>query len=377
MVRGVAIGLLPNRLVLGNSMEKIQVRLKDKDLVNRLGATPVVPYPWAMERIREGLAEIYQSPKEHKPIETPCFVASVTAPVTQVAPTVIKKRPEIVWVQDYNIMGGAELSSRQVINVGKRLGFDIHVLTPQGFNLGILRNAKLLIINNIWTFDSTQMIEIKRAIFEFRVPYIKYEHDMREIYDSRLSFSRRLFKHSKMNIFISPLHLQEYQKKIYDMSPPYTFPLAIDVDRFKPNPKIKRDMKKVVHASGNLHNKGAVTLLSMTKHRKDMKFEIYIGDNNLIAQMFAKVKNVVIKTRVDNDEMPNIYSSAGYLVHVPPAVWAGERVVLEAALCGCKLIINDNVGHKSWGWDLEDIDALRAKLKVAPYDFWRKVEKVM
>lgn len=362
----------------------VQIRLINKDLAVRFGAYPTVPYPWAMKQVKAGHAEFY-NPSPTKPSgnghKKP---AHLLAPAVQEEPIiavtktkVLRKYPEIVWVQDSNFMGGAELSSQQVIKIGEKLGFDIFTLTPHNFELGILRNAKLLIINNIWTFNVTQMVEIKRAIFEFQRPYIKYEHDMRELYNDRLSFSRRLFKHSKMNVFISPLHLQEYQQKIYEMSPSHTFPLAIDVDKFKPNPKIKRGMKKVVHASGNLHNKGHQKLLAMTVQRPDMKFDIFVGQNKLITQMFAGQKNVRLRQRLDIDKMPDVYSSAGYLVHLPIGAWAGERVVLEAALCGCKLIINDNVGHKSWGWDFKDTAALRAKLKQAPYEFWREVEKVL
>jgi len=365
-------------------METVQIRLTDRDLADRFGPYPTVPYGWAMKRVKEGRAEFYNPPPKkpsgngHKKPAHLLIPTIQEQPVVAVTETkILRSYPEIAWLQDANIMGGAELSSQQVINIGEKLGFDIYTLTPQNFDLGILRNAKLLIINNIWTFNITQMVEIKRAVFEFQVPYIKYEHDMRELYSERLSFSRRLFKHSKMNVFISPLHLQEYQNKIYDMRPSYTFPLAIDVDKFKPNPKIKRDMKRVVHTSGNLHNKGHQKLLAMTKQRPDMKFEIFVGENKLITQMFAGQKNVKLRKRLDIDKMPDVYSGAGYLVHLPIGIWAGERVVLEAALCGCKLIINDNVGHKSWGWDFDDTEALRAKLRQAPYGFWGEVEGIL
>lgn len=351
----------------------IQVRLKNKDLIGRMGLNPLVPYDWAMQRISEGLAEIYQKPRSVKPMAHSQQVAAQEP----VGKSSLRAYPEIAWIQDNNIEGGAELSGKQVIRIGESLGFDIHVVTPQNFNFAIIRKAKLLIINNIWTFNPTQMIEIKRAIFEFQVPYVRYEHDMRELYDSRLSFSRGLFKHSKLNVFISPLHIQEYQKKIFDMAPSVVYPLAIDVDKFKPNPSIKRNMKKAVHASGNLHNKGAVNLLSMVKQRRDMQFIIFTGDNKIINQMFAGQKNVRLRQRISNEEMADVYTGAGYLVHVPTGIWAGERVVLEAALCGCKLMINDNVGHKSWNWDFENVEVLRVKLRAAPYDFWRKIGEVM
>lgn len=359
-------------------MQKVKIKFNHADLRQMFGAVAEFPYDMAMDKIAKGQATLYHPPQpipanvkgQGKPLQRPQQNIN-TSKIKVIRP------PEIVWVQDANIMGGAELSSHQVITIGERLGFNIQLLTPQSFNLGLLRNAKLLILNNIWSFDASQMVEIKRAIFEFQVPYVKYEHDMREvIYEDRLSFSRRLFKNSKMNVFLSPLHLQEYQKKIYEMSPCITLPLAIDVDKFIPNPKIKRDMNKTVHTSGNLHNKGAMPLLAMTKQHPEMKFDIFVGDNNQVSQLFAQQKNVRLMPRTDNDKMADVYSGAGYVAHAPTDVWAGERVVLEAALCGCKLILNDNVGHKSWGWDLRDTQALRKTLRQAPYTFWQHIEKL-
>lgn len=361
-------------------MPKVKVKFHHADLRQMFGAIAELPYDMAMQRIAKGQASLYHPPQEFPANENKQdkLVCQQPQQNVNIAKTKVIRFPEIVWVQDANIMGGAELSSNQVISVGKKLGFDIQMVTPQSFELGLLRNAKLLILNNIWSFNPSQMVELKRAIFEFQRPYVKYEHDMREvIYDDRLSFSRRLFRNSKLNVFLSPLHLQEYQNKIYEMSTCVTLPLAIDVDKFNPNPKIKRNMKKTVHASGNLHNKGAMTLLAMTKHHPEVQFDIFAGDNRQVEQLFAQQKNVRLMPRMENHEMADVYSGAGYVVHLPPDVWAGERVVLEAALCGCKLITNDNVGHKSWGWDLEDTDSLRETLIQAPYEFWREVEKVL
>ena len=354
--------------------EKVRVRIIKQDLISQFGTTPIVPYNWAMARIKKGHAVLYQPvQKDVSPPPKKQIVSTATDPGT----TVQSKQPDIVWVQDNNFMGGAELSSQHVINVGKELGFDIGMITPQSFNIAVLRRAKLIVLNNMFTFNPSQFAEINRTIFEFQVPYVKYEHDMRELYDDRLSFSRRLFANSKMNVFISPLQNSKYHDIIYDMGYTVTLPLAIDTSEFYPSPKIKRIKNKAVHTSSNLHNKGAATLLSMVKAHNELSFDIYPGENDYILQMISEILNVTLKPRVSHDKMSDIYNEAEYLVHVPTGVWAGERVVLEAALCGCKLIINDNVGHKSWGWDFTDTESLRATLNDAPYAFWREIEGVM
>jgi hypothetical protein len=62
---------------------------------------------------------------------------------------------------------------------------------------------------------------------------------------------------------------------------------------------------------------------------------------------------------------------------MPDIVCAGERVVFEAALCGCAVEMNGNVGHKSWNYDLSDTETLRETLRDAPFAFWRAVERYM
>lgn len=352
--------------------DKVKIRLTHPDLINRFGITPTVPYSWAMEKIKNGHAVLF------RPSDPPKVSQSnPVSPAQHIITHNPQKSYEIVWVQDYNFIGGAELSSQLVIDVGKDLGFDICMITPQNFDLRTLRRAKLLILNNIFTFTGTQMAELKRTIFEFQVPYVKYEHDMRETYPERLSFSRRLFAHSKMNVLISPLQKEVYCGIIPNMGYTITLPLAVDTSKFQPNSKIKRIKNKAIHTSGNLHNKGAAKLLSMVNAHTEMQFDIYPGDNRQIIQMFSELPNVTLKQRVTHDKMADIYNEAEYLVHLPTGIWAGERVVLEAALCGCKLVINDNVGHKSWGWDFGNTKALRAVLDDAPHEFWRKVEEIM
>lgn len=352
----------------------VKVRLLHPDHVNTWGSPYNAPYNWAVDMIKKGYAELVRE-EPTKPTE---LVAPQNPNIQKTAP-IQKPRSipyDVCWVQDNNIKGGAELSGEHVINIGSSLGFSIYTLTPQNFNLQILRHSKIIILNNIFTFSNTQMVEIKRAIFEFERPYIKYEHDMRESYKERLSLSRRLFKHSKCNFFISPAHLGWYQEKIYDMSPSYMLPLSIDTSLFKPVPNIKRDKNKVVCVANLLRFKGWLSVNKAIKDNPDKLFDVYTSDKG-IATNLIKNRNCQIKKRVLNKEMPRVYSEAGYIIHLPTEPWAGERVVFEASLCGCKIMANDYVGHMSWKYDLKNRASLSKKLKEAPFEFWRVVGGVI
>ena len=48
------------------------------------------------------------------------------------------------------------------------------------------------------------------------------------------------------------------------------------------------------------------------------------------------------------------------------------RVVVEAALCGCNLILNENVGADSFGFELDQPE----NLLDAEEEFWNELEQI-
>ncbi|MEA1940016.1 MAG: hypothetical protein U9N03_05065 [Candidatus Caldatribacteriota bacterium] len=279
----------------------------------------------------------------------------------------------IVWIQDMEKLGGAELSNKVVVDEGRKEGFNIVEMTPYNFSRELLRKAKLIILNNIWYFGVGQMESILECLFEDKIPYVKYEHDMREL--SRLGFSLPLFKHAVMDVFISPMHLTKHLDKM-EIPRSLVLPLAIDVDRWKPN-KIKRIKNRVVNTCGKLHSKGLMNMKTFVDSHPDKEFVFYTSENKLVKQMFANNERVKLNKPVKNGYLPRSYNGAEYLVHLPDTFWAGERIVFEAVLCGCKVIMNENVGHASWDWDWEDEKFLRKELKQAPIKFWEEMRKVI
>jgi hypothetical protein len=278
------------------------------------------------------------------------------------------KKTRIAWVQDNAIdwRGGAEFSARQVMAVGERCGFHIEMVTPAEFSEGVLANADLIVLNNLWRFSGEQMRMILAVLFERRVAYVKYEHDHREL--TRPEFSRRLFEHAAANVFLSPVHRDNHREGLGATGE--CIPLAIDVDAYRP-------------AEGVTRVPGTALVCNVRTIKTWDRLKTYIAEHPeirftvLAATDVIRGKNVKTIAPVLPEKMPALYSGHEFLVHLPDAWCAGERVVLEAALCGAKIIANERVGHASWGWDLTDTEALRERLTDAPYEFWRLIDGIV
>ena len=210
------------------------------------------------------------------------------------------------------------------------------------------------------------MRAILAVLFEQRVPYIKYEHDHREL--TRPEFSRRLFEHAAENVFLSPVHMKNHEEVLGAKG--ICLPLAIDVDAYRPVPGMPR-----IPGTALVCNVRTVKtwdrLKTYVSEHPEIMFTV-LATNGIV-----QGKNVILSAPVLPEKMPELYSAHEFLIHLPDAWCAGERVVLEAALCGMKIIANEKVGHASWGWDLTDVKTLRERLSDAPYEFWRRVDRIV
>ena len=279
------------------------------------------------------------------------------------------RKQKVAWVQDNFIVGGAELSSKLVIEVGVDCGYSIDLITPS-MDLSvieiILSQSDFIVIGNFWGFSVERAHAVLKSIYSDRKPYVKYEHDHREL--DRLEFSRRLFQNSKLNVFLSPVHLKNYQKALGCEG--VALPLAIDVDLFKPVEGVKRNENTAVVC--NVRNfKHWANLQKYVDDHPEIKFTVMAVDPVVCGA------NVVAHEKISYEKMPEFYSGFEYVVHVLDGWGAGERVIFEGALCGCKIVANERVGHMSWAKDLANVDDLRDWLTLAPYSFWKRVGEIM
>ncbi len=277
------------------------------------------------------------------------------------------RKTKVAWVQDYSKTGGAELSNIHCVNVGELCGFDIIGVCPSQFKAKILSDADILIINNIFEFPRNQLNTILSYCYEKRRPYVKYDHDLREL--KRTNLSRFLFTKSSLNVFLSPEHLKRLSvgvgRQIEEHS--ICLPLSIDVDHFKPVKDKGRPTGSVLVPTPR---KGEQNIVNYMKANPGKNYTVIGGAHTA----FPKDVKITHRPAISNEHMPELYSRHMEVLHLPEVPWAGERIYFEALLCGCKPITNKNVGHTSWKFSKTN---LRNKLEVAPYTFWKEVDKCL
>jgi len=302
-------------------------------------------------------------------VMTPRPNALGTADLKGLAPSPKNLKKKIIaWVQDQSRTGGAELTNAETVRIGRDCGFGISILTPHNSDAEMrktLSEADLIVINNLWEFFPLSMHSIQEAISSARVPYVKFEHDHREL--GRPDFSRRLFRNSALNVFLSPIHLENHQKALGCDG--IALPLAIDP---RPFVAVKNDKRQPGTAliCNVRHFKTWTNLTTYAETHRDLRFTVYAE------RAVLNGPNIETLPMVPHERMPEIYGRFEYLVHLLDGWGAGERVIFEAALSGCKVVSSERAGHMSWGRDLGDKEGLAEWLTDAPYQFWREIDKL-
>lgn len=284
---------------------------------------------------------------------------------------------KVAFIHDtpLNVDGGAEISSRLVIQVGRNFGYDSNIFSLDD-QLDALFDYDLIILSNIWRFEKDAMGIIMQAIR--KVPYVKYEHDHRSLEEMaggkypRADYAKKIFANSAFNIFQSPAHKKDHRRVLGVDG--ICIPAQVDVDRFKPIVGVRRNPntaliavpRKSFEPVGYLpSHDGGAELIAYIQGHPDIRFDFL---NDLGGQ------DAEFMPLVPHEKMPEIYSRYEYFIHLPQGKWACDRVVFEAALCGCKVVANYRVGGLSWGKNLADIDALREWMKKAPDYFWSMIK---
>lgn len=174
-----------------------------------------------------------------------------------------------------------------------------------------------------------------------------------------------LYEEAALNVYLSPLHQQVSQSLLnLEYSPPsYVLPPMIDTSRFY-NFGIERDIDYLF-----------VGVISEAKGLEAMR-KLY-SDKNLwlIGGVSPDVKLDFGRhvPHVPYDEVPFYMNRAKNFVFLPRWPEPQGRVVAEAALCGCNIIGNENVGALSFDMDLSDATNYTG----VEAGFWDTVERIL
>ena len=175
-----------------------------------------------------------------------------------------------------------------------------------------------------------------------------------------------LYKNSLANIFLSPLHHTKITEMLKIQHRPY-FVLrpTVDTEKFY-NKNQKRDIEYIF--AGTISEAKGVENLKVYFQNTDKKL-LMVGKNIFGEQLpFAQYTGFV-----SYDEMPNYFNRAKNFIYLPRWPEPQGRVVVEAALCGCNLITNENVGATSFNFELSDKINLNGSVK----EFWEFINSVI
>jgi glycosyltransferase involved in cell wall biosynthesis len=172
----------------------------------------------------------------------------------------------------------------------------------------------------------------------------------------------RVYERASLNVFLSPLHARVVQRMTG----------VPDLHAYVLRPLIDTAM---------FHDRGAardieylfVGVISEAKGLDAMRQHFRDKPITLLGRL-REGERVDFGTHIPHapyEEVPMYMNRARHFVFLPRWPEPLGRVVIEAALCGCTLITNENVGATSFPFDIGDPD----EYKNSADDFWSNVER--
>ena len=175
---------------------------------------------------------------------------------------------------------------------------------------------------------------------------------------------RKLFTHSALNVYLSPLHRQTIEGILGDVSGKDAFVLkpTIDSSLFHDLNGVRDIEYLFVGVIGEAKGLGA------------MRGRFHEADIHFVGQIAPgeKLDFGTYHGSIPYSEVPAFMNRAKHFVFLPRWPEPQGRVVVEAAMCGCKLITNQNVGATSFPFDI----ANPANFAGAGEEFWEAIEHI-
>lgn len=297
----------------------------------------------------------------------------------------MQKRKKIIWLNDLCPAcqeGGTQYNDWNHIKFGMRRGYDIDIVTAENIRYRTPMKADLMIVSNSVVLNRSY---IKDAV-DAGTRFVVFNHDFNfckfRLFYPRLDKCKicknkdiwmRLFKQSQLQIFLSPKHFEGYLHTFPEIEgfKKAIIPSAIDVGMFKPVKGTKRKKDSIIGVNCMSDFKGRENILKYIEDNPKKRFTIVGSDEGL------NYPNVEEIPYVPNKELPKMYSKHEHFIHLPEGIEPFGRTVMEALLCGCKIIGNDNVGALSYDWDYSNIEKVRKTLSYASLGFWESIEEAV
>lgn len=305
--------------------------------------------------------------------------------------------------------GGGEMISRALLQFGLNIGHNIKISSSRPYKKNYHENPDLTIFIDIFNFGHTYkslgawrvlsrtfiqsmmnkapFVHMTNAYTDVcNLPYLpcsgSYETSCKpkqeislgkkiQIKDfsnqcfAKHSLPNELYTKSVLNIFLSPLHKKISEKLIgaQSLADSYIIKPMIDTNRFY-NMNIERDIDYLF-----------VGIIGEAKGLNEIRDQ-YKDKNIWLIGKKSPEAIVDFGTYIDHvpyDEVAKYMNRAKNFVFLPRWPEPQGRVIAEAALCGCNIIGNDNIGALSFEHDLSNPE----EYKNVEANFWKKLETII
>jgi glycosyltransferase involved in cell wall biosynthesis len=305
--------------------------------------------------------------------------------------------------------GGGEMVNRQLIDIGRSRGHQISTTSVRNRNLEIQEDADLYMLADIFNFPHTiksrgnwlkfsesllrEIIHNKpfmhlnnaysdicnlgylpcsgksEEICKYKSKsYVKQNLISRDFSTNCFSYRdivRQSYLKSIANIFVSPLHREIISKsvRIPEAHKSLIVNPMINTNDFKNN-NTERNIEYLF-----------VGVLSEAKGCFELREKFRDKNIHLVGDIHPEIKLDfgTYLGKLSYSEIPSIMNRAKNFVYLPRWPEPQGRVVVEAALSGCKLITNENVGALSFPYDISD----PRNIEKSGERFWEELEELI
>lgn len=276
---------------------------------------------------------------------------------------------KLAWLNDYTPIenkGGSQQSQAELIRFGLETyrNLEIFPMTPATLDFNTIDDCDYIVLNNITLFD----IEIiNRIIRDYR--YIKMDADY--FVANNINKYNGIYNNSLINYFRSPLLFTEIIKKLKFVPSHKYMPSCINTDIFI-DYKQKRISNSYYWVGNAVPEKGLVNVMNYIKERPKAKLYASILSTSPYSEQLRDFQKFVLAMpEMNNESLVEYYNMFENFIHLPEWKEPTGRAFMEAYLCGCNVIGNENIGWYSYtDWNFNNRNSIVKTLTRYKYDFW-------
>jgi len=312
----------------------------------------------------------------------------------------------VSYLNPYKYLGGGEMVSRSLIEFGKQRGHSFTFTSARDRNRQYNADADFDLLIDIFNYPETlksrgAWIQLDPDFFRQIVlnrPFVHMTNAYADVcnlgylpcsgnqsdtcvHKSPLNITRNVAARdfSKQCFSLNPLVRQTYLNSLANI---YVSPLhqKISAGVLGIDDADKAIVARPIIETDNFYNRGLerdienlfVGVISEAKGFYEMRDRFAGQEIVLVGDVHPGVK-VDFGTHLGKlpyDQIPELMNRAKNFVFLPRWPEPQGRVVVEAALSGCKLVVNENVGATSFPFDIANPENMKDSKRI----FWEELE---